>query len=263
MSTNIKDLGMRIISQVRNNPNKHHIELNNKILVGSHHKAGTFWMYHIFNKICQSYGWKFYNGKQEDLPKDFAVFFQDHSNKFDLDQLGLDYRGLHIIRDPRDLIISGCFYHQKSKEVWLHTKRDEFDGLTYQEKLNSYDSLDDKIIFEMENCGRESIFEMIKWDYLNPLFFEVKYEDLIIDESLLLFHKIFNFLEFPGKAIPHVLKISYDNSLFSGNPKNSTHIRSGKSRQWEKYFNARIKDRFLELYGDCLIRLGYETPYVS
>ena len=113
------------------------IKLNHKILVGTYHKIGTLWMSNIFKKISQNLGLVFYSGKQANLPESFDIFFESHSY-FDFNQLQMEYKGLHLIRDPRDRIISGCFYHQKSKEKQLHIKRDKFGGLTYQEKINSY-----------------------------------------------------------------------------------------------------------------------------
>ncbi len=191
------------------------------------------------------------------MPEYFDIFNQDHS-QFNFDELQIKYKGLHLIRDPRDIIISGCFYHTRSKEKWLHIKKKKFEGLTYQEKINSYSSLDDRIIFEMENSGLSNISTIFNWNYNNPEFIEVKYENLISDRNLFIFHKLFIFLGFTGKEIPEVLRIAYDNSLFSGNVKRSTHIRSGEARQWQKYFKANHKAKFLELYGDALIKLGYE-----
>lgn len=234
------------------------MKLDKKVLVGTHHKTGTVWMKKIFSQICQNFWLKFFYGEQEKLPRNFDIFFQEHS-LFDLDKLQMEYRGLHLIRDPRDIIVSGCFYHQKAHEQWLHIKRNEFGGLTYQQKINSYDSLDDQIMFEMEHSGRKSILDMLNWNYTNPAFYEVKYEDLILDENLILFNNIFTFLRFPGEDIPKILKIAYNNSLFSGKLKNSVHIRSGETRQWEKYFKPSHKTRFLELFGNALIKLEYEN----
>ena len=66
-------------------------------------------------KICSFHSLKYFNGTQENAPQNFDVFLQHHA-KFDFLKLGESYRGIHIIRDPRDIIISGCFYHQQSKE---------------------------------------------------------------------------------------------------------------------------------------------------
>ncbi len=236
--------------------------LNNKVLVGTHHKTGIVWMESIFSQICQKLGFKFFKGKQSELSNNFDIFFQNHS-LFDFKDLQTEYRGLHLIRDPRDIIVSGCFYHQKSQEQWLHINRDKFGGLTYQEKINSYDLLDDKIMFEMENSASYTIQEILDWNYNNPAFYEIKYEEIILDENMLLFQNIFTFLGFYEQDIPDIIKNVYDNSLFSNNFKKDlyTHIRSGKPRQWKNILKPRHKTRFIELYGDTLIKLGYERNH--
>jgi len=234
------------------------MQLHHKVLIGTHHKTGTLWMYNIFQKICEIFNLTFFEGTQQELPKDFTIFLQYHSH-FNLDQLHMEYRGLHLIRDPRDVIVSGCFYHQKTKEWWAHIPRKEYGWMTYQQRLNNYRSLEPKLFFEMKHVGLSTIKDMSRWNYTNPAFIEVKYEDLILDENLILFSKIFTFLGFPRKVIPQILQVAYDNSVFSGNLKKSLHIRSGEAKQWQKYFTPRLKKRFSELFNDVLIKLGYET----
>lgn len=231
-------------------------ELPNKILIGTHHKTGTVLLNSIFREICLYHSLNFYIGKQRNLPAQYDVFFQDHS-RFEFDSLKR-FRGLHIIRDPRDVIVSGCFYHQKSDEKWLHIPREEMNGLTYQEKINSFRDVEDQILFEMEHGSKRTIRDMMSWDYNHPNFYEVKYEDLIEDYDLKLFHDFFSFLGFPGYVMPSLLTFAYNNSLFSGRLKKSGHIRSGRLNQWKRYFNQNHRYRFLELFDDVLIRLGYE-----
>ncbi len=232
----------------------------NKILVGTHHKTGTAWMMKVFWNISHFHSLKYYQGKQEQLPPDYDIFFQDHSY-FDFDLLESPFRGLHLIRDPRDVIISGCFYHQKADEDWLQYPREDLEGATYQEKINEPSNLDEKILFEMEHAGKRTIEEMLAWNYQDPLIMEVKYEDLIVDNDLSLFHEIFTFLGFPGPGIPSLLAIAYENSLFSGNFDRSFHIRSGKIEQWREYFTTLHKEKFLALFDDALIQLGYESDH--
>lgn len=133
-----------------------------------------------------------------------------------------------------------------------------FGGLTYQEKINSYGSLADQILFEMEHCTRSTIDQMLSWNYQNPACIEVKYEALIMDTELHLFRKIFTFLGFPPHIVLRMLPIAYRHSLFSGKAKNQAHIRSGRARQWPGYFTPDHKARFLALFGDALVTLGYE-----
>jgi hypothetical protein len=163
-----------------------------------------------------------------------------------------------MIRDPRDRVVSGCFYHQKSSEQWLHEKRAEFGGKTYQEMINSYDNFADKLMFELEHSGKRGITEMLAWNYSDPRFKEIKYEELINDVNLEMFHSAFTFVGFTGEIIPTALKIAYENSLFSGRIGRSVHVRSGSTGQWKNHFEHRHRERFEELFPGALVRLGYE-----
>jgi hypothetical protein len=214
-------------------------------------------MYKIFHEIAVELNLRFYRVGVESLPANADIILGGHS-RFALESLQVGYRGLHLIRDPRDRIVSGCFYHQKANEPWLHERKAALGGSTYQEKLNSYASFDDKLLFEMEHSGKFGVQEMLNWDYENPNFFEVKYEDLINDMDLLLFHRIFTFLGFSGQTIPRILEIAYQNSLFSDNIPKSVHVRSGESGQWKQYFKPAHRRRFVELFGEALVTLGYE-----
>lgn len=234
-----------------------------KILVATHHKTGTAWIGGIFQKIAKELALVFIKEKPANGDEKWDILHNNHS-RFNFEYFKkLDYRGFHIIRDPRDIAISGAFYHCKSSEEWLHVKKPAFGGLTYQEKINSYDDFSDKLLFEMEHTALNTIAEIKAWDYTNPNFINVKYEDLIVDNQLFLFHKIYDFLQFSGHNIPKCLQISYDNSLFSGNLKKDTHRRSGKSQQWKKYFKTVHHQKFLELYGNVLVELDYESKNSS
>ena len=41
-----------------------------------------------------------------------------------------------MIRDPRDCVVSGYFYHLWTNEAWAHQPQDLFNGLSYQQHLN-------------------------------------------------------------------------------------------------------------------------------
>ena len=228
-----------------------------KILIGTHHKTGTIWLKKIFEEICREFGWNFVAGSERNIPESFDVWLQFHS-RFDFSAMPFPFRGVHLIRDPRDKIVSGCFYHQTSGERWLHEPKPEFDGLSYQEAINQLETIEEKIAFEMEKGAWYGIRQMTDWDYDRRDFFELKYEDLIQDRNLSRFENAFRFLGFPDAAIPRALEIANGHSLFSGLVKPSGHIRSGKANQWRDYFSPAHRQRFIELYADALVRLGYE-----
>ena len=234
-------------------------DLDRFILIGTHHKTGTVWMRGIFSQLALLYGYTFRNYTRGlESSYEFSLLFDTHS-QFDLTAFDqVPYRGMHLIRDPRDLIVSGCYYHQKSTETWLHVPHQKYNGMTYQEKINSFPSMHDRLLFEMEEGAAGAIRDMSQWNYRNPAFIEVKYEDLIADYDLTLFHQIFSFIGVEGKMIPKALELAWKNSLFSNRLAPNFHRRSGKASQWTQYFESSHKQRFLELFGDVLVRLGYE-----
>ncbi len=232
----------------------------NKILIGTHHKTGTVWLRKIFSRLSKELGLKFYSSGDPKIPTDADIILNNHSRFNNLEELG-PFRGLHVIRDPRDIIVSGCFYHQKSAEAWLHVKRERLNGLTYQQALLAKTSLEDKISFEMEALGRTTIQDIINWDYNDARFLNIKYEDLMSDVDLKVFHDIFLYLGLNGGAIPTALYHAYKGSLFSGQVKGFSHVRSGEARQWERFFSKNNRERFVELFGSSLIDLGYENDH--
>jgi len=231
----------------------------NKILVGTHHKTGSVWMTNVFRSIAEQFDLKFQRVSSTTpvAPEgEWDIFFNSHS-QFILDDLA-NFRGLHIIRDPRDQVISAAFYHCRSQESWLHEKVDEFGGLTYQEKINSYQSDDDKILFEMEHSSNTVLSRILKFDFEDKRFRHTRYEDLIDDIELREFERIFKFLGFADYTLPICRECAYAKSLFSGNVQSSKHVRSGSSKQWPKHFKSIHREKFDQLFPGIISKLGYD-----
>jgi len=229
-----------------------------KILIGTHHKTGTVWLEHIFRAIGGRFRLRYVaSGHQSPKPVGHWDIFHNKHSQFDLDALG-DFRGLHMIRDPRDQIVSATHYHLKAKETWLHVPRPSFGGLSYQQKINSLPTLEDQLLFEMSNAASFDIGHMRAFDYSDPRFLTIKYEDYVTDYSLVRFEQAFRFLEFSETVIGWCLVLALRNSLFSGSIRTTGHIRSGKPKQWPAFFTPKLKAAFHERFGDILTTLGYE-----
>ena len=233
------------------------LALPHRILVGTHHKTGTVWMKTIFETIAVRHALRLFTGFQPDLPDRWDVFFDDHS-RFQFENLPRSFRGLHLIRDPRDQAVSACFYHQHATESWLHAPRREFRGRTYQEMITGYADPDDRLLFELEHNAASTIRAMQQWTYGRPEFIELTYEELITDTTLAVFRSAFLFLGFPPAVVPRLLVIARNRSLFSGRVPPSRHVRSGRPGEWRRHFKPHHRRRFLELFGDVLVQLGYE-----
>ena len=226
-----------------------------------YHKVGTAWFIRVLRSISRYYGLYFQRCIQSDLKRDTDVFME-YMSRVDESKLP-QYVGSHMIRDPRDIIVSAYFYHLWTKEEWAHIPRHTLNNLTYQEHLNSLDR-DAGLLAEMEGTSKEVIDEMAQWDYHNPNFFEFKYEEIIEDEEE-VFAKIFQHYNFSPEAIDNCLEIAEKFSFKNqakrkkGVVKQKSHLRSGRSGQWKDLFKLEHKQRFQELFGNVLIDLGYET----
>lgn len=236
-------------------------------IVATHHKTGTAWMSSTFKRICKVRKIRFVHmdidpvvAEGECAPP--VVFFSGHANFRNYPWLrDSDYPIFHLIRDPRDVVISGMHYHRKSKERWLHVPQDEFDGLTYQQKLNSLPDERTRLEFEMRNSAARTVASMLRWNYNDPRSYECKYEELIADVEGELFARICTHLGFGPKELIRCKGGFMRNSIFGEKKKRkgrTLHIRSGDPQQWPCAFNRELGKAFLAAFGDALVRLGYE-----
>jgi len=242
----------------------------------SHHKTGTVWFKNILNSIANYYGLPYIENNKQLISKCPSIFFDDHS-KIDCSEFLQPYRGSHMIRDPRDIVISGYYYHLWTKEAWANTRIselgeyisdywpllpvDDIKNMTYKEYLNSLDK-EQGLIAEMQRSSSTDIKDMMSWDYNNQNILNFKYETIMQNEEGTL-KEIFEFYGFNDKAVKKCIEIS-EKFSFKKNAKNSSggnersHLRSGKLQQWCDEFSNVHKEYFKKLHGDDLVIIGYE-----
>jgi len=249
--------------------------MKKNIFVGTYHKTGSAWMHSVFWKISKMLNIKFVNISKEHegsslelkikhisdaLISEKPHIIYDHHSQFPLDEFSKDelrqFSGFRVIRDPRDLIISSAKYHMWSDESWLHEPQDKFAGKTYHEKINSLETLDDRLLFEMDNSAGGQIEIMCALDGQNVLQ-TIRYEDLIMDVDMLLWHKLCIGLGFEGKEIISAMNAFWNNSLFGGKKKGG-HIQDGSVAQYKNIFNDRINEVFWLKFENHMKTIGYK-----
>lgn len=229
----------------------------------AHHRQGSRWFKNVLRAIADEYRLRFQDCVQEGLRPDTDIFFQDHS-LVDLSKLP-PYLGSHMIRDPRDVIVSRYFYHLWTEETWAHIPRPEYGGRSYQDYLNSFDQ-GHGLLAEIDKFVDYGLQHMVEWDYHNPSFIEVRYEEIIADEES-VFRRIFRHYGFSAPAIEASLRLAKRYSFESqtkgtiGEVQTNSHLRSGRPGQWREVFSAQSMARCKEVLGDALIELGYETGH--
>jgi hypothetical protein len=232
--------------------------------VGTYHKTGTVWMRNVFRDAAEILGTVSKSIKKSEKLSDIDssyIYLQDHC--LFPDQLyGLRIRGIRIIRDPRDVVISGAHYHVRSDEPWLSVREDVPGALSYSETINGYEDWEDRYLYEMRMVGGQTIRQMIdaegdtaRADFIKQNFLTIRYEDMIGAHGYLSFAKICSYLKLPYETI---LPAFEKNSLHNADVRKTSHVTSGKGGQWREKFSRRVAEEFAAHYQYALEALGYE-----
>jgi hypothetical protein len=240
----------------------------------SYHKCLTVYfknvMHTLYNRLTPwSQGYRHCRSRIEQFYRGVGSYkvlsVNNHRPNFDL--LG-DFRLSRFIRDPRDLVVSGYFYHLRGTEKWcgiVGPSDDDWSivngavpkGVDAEHSLASYlqnSSLEDGLIAEIG--FRKKHFEsMLEWPEEDPRILTIRYEDILGSEEE-AFNRIFEFYRLPwlDRRLGSLLAGRYS---ASHRAKQSSHIRNPEPNQWKQHFSPKVHDYFNERYGDLLVRLGY------
>ena len=201
-----------------------------------------------------------------------------------------EVRGFHVVRDPRDVLVSAYFSH-----LYSHPTVNWPELVEHRERLKTV-SKSEGLLMEMEFS--RFIFEaMFAWDYNQPHVLELHWED-IIDNPAKGMIRIFKFLDLLKKSPfeeclafsimrpegkhfrnikyrlenclkkrispDHINRIVHANRFEAhakgrspGEEKNTDHYRKGVSGDWVNHFKEVHVSCFNEKYNHVLLKLGY------
>ena len=184
------------------------------------------------------------------------IVFYEMAELFDAEQLGgRPFRGSHVVRDPRDLVVSGYEYHKMTSEPWALRPDPRYGGRSYQEHLTAMDE-HDGLMAEIAWMAASSGRAMREWDYDRPGFIELRYEDAFADECG-TFERLFRWYGLNDTATALGMEAVERLSLKGGGAGHK-HVRSGQPGEWRSRFSADHVANFKEMTGDLVVLLGYE-----
>lgn len=256
------------------------------IFIFGYHKCGTKLLGKIFLELSLKYGWTFKSipGEVDNIPNIDVLFFL-HS-QVNYDKLPKEYIGIHMVRDPRDIIVSGFLYHQRTNEEWCVNKNFQIsesikypqvpnsqmyrsedwkrsylkslNGKSYQEQINSLNQ-EEGIHYEMNHYGKWTIEDMLKWDFDRANCLELKFEDLMADYDNVMTN-IFNYCKLSSSQMKFAKKIARKEDLSKMTKKEiekNSHISSVQTKKWERYFSPTNIEFFESHFSDVLKKYNY------
>lgn len=272
----------------------------------SHHKCATGWTASILRELSFHIGARFKtaHGPQQYEHVGTLAQWVDRENVDFLAYTNANIRqakqlpehlGFHVVRDPRDVLVSGYFSHKNSHPTdnWpeLEEHRSALQSLSKEEGL----------LKEIE-FSRPFFEDMLTWDYDQPHVLELKMENLTSDPHH-YFQQIVEHLclhsqsgslsrkaiqkanrvlyathhRMPGNVIPAQLTTTpsiepailisiIENHTFDkmaggrskGEEDKKSHYRKGKSGDWQNHFTDRVMNKFEDLYGGIVKKLGFD-----
>ncbi len=269
-----------------------------------HHKCATTWLGEICIDVCGELGLRTQTLYDEKM---FDGNLQNHVSRRKLDFIaytnadyryvgGLsDYKAFHVVRDPRDLIVSAYFSHLNSHPTHAWPAL-----VDHREQLRRC-SLEEGLLLEME-FNQKHLDEMRSWpSAVGENVLTCKMEQLTSDPYRLVVD-VFSFLgivdreeyapmkrvgylasrtarkigRYAGVRLPGIERLPVERLLgivwehrfekMSGGRKPGqedpqSHYRKGIAGDWKNYFKEEHVREFKRRYNDLLLQYEYEqTP---
>jgi len=203
------------------------------------------------------------------------------------------HRGVHIIRDPRDIVVSAYFSH-----LYSHATTGWKDLQAHRDRLRNL-SKEDGLLEEIRFRGK-SFGHMTEWNYKQPHVLEFRFEDLVRNpyDTLLSVYRFLELLDeddykigkrltgvyrefcaalnaktslrWPARLAPRkipaaeFLTIAWRNRFQArasgreaGDENARSHYRKGQAGDWRNHFRDDHKRCFKQLYPGLVPKLGY------
>jgi len=201
------------------------------------------------------------------------------------------FRGVHVIRDPRDVIVSAYFSHRNT-----HWYKPGTEAWAHQERLRQV-SKDEGLALEIAYSERY-LRPLMTWDFSMPHVLELKFEEVtarpyesvlqmfaflglldeeewpwwqqLIDTPRFVWNRLTRrwggFGRWPRHRIPaekllgivHALQFARLARRPKGQEDPTSHYRKGQPGDWRNHFTEEHVALFKERYPGLLVRLGYE-----
>ncbi len=242
----------------------------------SYHKCLTVYYQRVLRTLLNralpwSRGYRHFNSDVQAFYQECAFLHLASVNNRCIDLTRFERLRLsRFIRDPRDLVVSGYFYHLSGKEAWTAiVQPSESDWyfangvipggmrnqpVTFSEYLRSL-PIEEGLLAELE-FRRNHFQSMLEWPERHPDIVTFRYEDVVRDEPGAM-EQLFKFYGFNGveKVIGNWLAKRHAVDRVGVD----AHVRNPASGQWREHFTPRVRRIFDRRYAGLIRKLGYPS----
>ena len=242
----------------------------------SNHKCLTVYFRRVMDAVfnrCLPWGagYRHYNSH---LERFYAAFRGDrvssiNNRALDLKLLGR-FRISRFIRDPRDLVVSGYFYHRRGAEEWTTIESPTDDdwyfangvvprglretGGSFAGYLQSLPK-EEGLLAELE-FRRPHFESMVGWPAEHPDILTFRYEEILGNETA-VFRRLFGF--YGLSPVERALAGAFVRRYSIGRRASDPHVRDPSAGQWRRHFTPRVRRAFETRYAGLVAQLGYPS----
>lgn len=225
--------------------------------IGTHHKCGTVWVDQIYKLFTDVLCIPYTHITENTNYDNYGIYFSPHSDFVNF--ITTDDCVIHVIRDPRDVCISGARYHTTdyaiSSESWLS----DFvvPGVPYWEFLRTLD-FKQQLIAEYEHVTVYTVEEIFKLRNIDGVL-TIRYEDLISESRVVeTVARMSEEMDLNGYESMALLGCAISKHRYFGSAHIPEHMTSSGRPQLWRTLTYELQDILEERLGQAARSLGYE-----
>lgn len=237
----------------------------------SYHKCLTVFFSRIMYGVFPLGGYGHFESRAEEFRREHQKYRLTSLNNhaLDFEVLGENDRVSRFIRDPRDLVVSGYFYHKRGAEAWctIQTPKAENlravngcvpralkNGESIAECLQRLD-LEDGLLAEIDFRAKH-FASMLEWPENDKRVAVYRYEEILGNERMVM-SQLADHLRL-GRIRKWLAERLAEKYSARNQSQKTKHIRNPESAQWKKYFTPRVEDYLNASHPGLVAKLGYE-----
>ena len=238
-----------------------------KIICFAHPRCATQSIGQIIEAVCDQKKLNHFWGYLPPTPQHldqllshyhFIFFHRTQPNDFPNAFERISFKGFHMIRDPRNLLVSLYFSHRFSHKLDRYTKDIENDRKYLTAHLP-----EEGLLYLMNRSKQflDTMSSLERWPFDDKRLRTIQFEDYVKNTCVFWsdFLKSVD-LELEDDKLKKILAIySFDNlKKISIKRSGISHYRSAQPDDYTKNFTPEVKKLFKNRYGQLLVKMGYE-----